>query len=229
MGTAIGLGMAGWRPVCEMQYDAFSYPALDQLINSRRALPLADARRDGVPDHRPHAVRRRRACARAARRLARDVLRPHARREGRDPVDARATPRACSPPRSAIPTRWSSSSRSSTTGRFAARCPTASTSCRSGRRGSRARAPTSRSSPTARWCRWPRRRPTTLAGEASVEVLDLRSLKPLDEDALLASAAKTGRVVVVQEAPRVCGLRCRGRSRARGEGDSRPSWRPCCG
>ena len=24
--------MAGWRPVCEMQYDAFSYPCLDQLI-----------------------------------------------------------------------------------------------------------------------------------------------------------------------------------------------------
>src|SRR3990172_6952956 len=33
MGTAVGLAMAGWRPVCEMQYDAFSYPALDQLIN----------------------------------------------------------------------------------------------------------------------------------------------------------------------------------------------------
>ena len=45
-----------------------------------------------------------------------------------------------------------------------------------------------------------------LAGEASVEVLDLRSLKPLDEDALLATAAKTGRVVIVQEAPRVCGF-----------------------
>ncbi|HEX3456169.1 MAG TPA: transketolase C-terminal domain-containing protein, partial [Gaiellaceae bacterium] len=44
-----------------------------------------------------------------------------------------------------------------------------------------------------------------LAGEASVEVLDLRTLKPLDEDMLLASAAKTGRVVVVQEAPRTCG------------------------
>ena len=41
--------------------------------------------------------------------------------------------------------------------------------------------------------------------EASVEVLDLRTLKPLDEDALLASAAKTGRVVLVQEAPRTCG------------------------
>src|SRR3989440_2040795 len=44
-----------------------------------------------------------------------------------------------------------------------------------------------------------------LAGEASVEVLDVRTLKPLDEDALLASAAKTGRVVIVQEAPRTCG------------------------
>jgi pyruvate dehydrogenase E1 component beta subunit len=41
--------------------------------------------------------------------------------------------------------------------------------------------------------------------DADVEVLDLRTLKPLDEDALLASAAKTGRIVVVQEAPRTCG------------------------
>ena len=33
LGTAVGLCMAGCRPVCEMQYDAFSYPCLDQLIN----------------------------------------------------------------------------------------------------------------------------------------------------------------------------------------------------
>jgi pyruvate/2-oxoglutarate/acetoin dehydrogenase E1 component len=45
-----------------------------------------------------------------------------------------------------------------------------------------------------------------LAGEASVEVLDIRSLKPLDEEALLATAAKTGRVVIVQEAPRTVGF-----------------------
>jgi pyruvate/2-oxoglutarate/acetoin dehydrogenase E1 component len=44
-----------------------------------------------------------------------------------------------------------------------------------------------------------------LGDEASVEVLDLRTLKPLDEASLLASAGKTGRVVVVQEAPRTCG------------------------
>ena len=44
-----------------------------------------------------------------------------------------------------------------------------------------------------------------LAGGASIEVLDVRTLKPLDEEALLGSAAKTGRVVIVQEAPRTAG------------------------
>ena len=37
------------------------------------------------------------------------------------------------------------------------------------------------------------------------EVLDLRSLVPLDEDAVLTSVAHTGRLVVVQEAPRRAG------------------------
>ena len=46
----------------------------------------------------------------------------------------------------------------------------------------------------------------SLDGEASAEVLDLRTLKPLDEEALLGSAAKTGRVVIVQEAPRTAGF-----------------------
>src|SRR6187402_155072 len=32
LGAAVGLCMAGWKPVTEMQYDAFSYPCLDQLI-----------------------------------------------------------------------------------------------------------------------------------------------------------------------------------------------------
>jgi pyruvate/2-oxoglutarate/acetoin dehydrogenase E1 component len=44
-----------------------------------------------------------------------------------------------------------------------------------------------------------------LADRASVEILDIRTLKPVDEPALLASAARTGRVVIVQEAPRTCG------------------------
>jgi len=40
----------------------------------------------------------------------------------------------------------------------------------------------------------------------SAEVIDLRSLKPLDETTILASARKTGRVVVVHEASRMCGV-----------------------
>jgi pyruvate dehydrogenase E1 component beta subunit len=39
----------------------------------------------------------------------------------------------------------------------------------------------------------------------SVEVVDLRTLVPLDIKAVLASAEKTGRAVVVYEAPRTCG------------------------
>lgn len=40
----------------------------------------------------------------------------------------------------------------------------------------------------------------------SVEVLDLRTLSPLDHEGIVNSARKTGRVVVVHEAPRTAGL-----------------------
>jgi pyruvate/2-oxoglutarate/acetoin dehydrogenase E1 component len=32
-GVALGMAMAGWRPVAEMQFDGFSYPSLDQVIS----------------------------------------------------------------------------------------------------------------------------------------------------------------------------------------------------
>ena len=55
--------------------------------------------------------------------------------------------------------------------------------------------------------------PTTMAAadEAeekgiSCEVLDLRSLMPFDGEAILSSVKKTGRLVIVQEAPRTCGF-----------------------
>jgi pyruvate dehydrogenase E1 component beta subunit len=38
------------------------------------------------------------------------------------------------------------------------------------------------------------------------EVIDLMTLSPFDEEAVLQSAKKTGRVVIVQEAPSMCGL-----------------------
>jgi pyruvate dehydrogenase E1 component beta subunit len=40
----------------------------------------------------------------------------------------------------------------------------------------------------------------------SVEVIDLRTLMPFDIDTLLESTRKTGRVVIVHEAPRTCGF-----------------------
>ena len=45
-----------------------------------------------------------------------------------------------------------------------------------------------------------------LDGEASCEVVDIRSLRPLDEATILGSVAKTGRVVIVHEAPRTAGF-----------------------
>jgi 2-oxoisovalerate dehydrogenase E1 component beta subunit len=43
-------------------------------------------------------------------------------------------------------------------------------------------------------------------GIGSLEVIDLRSLVPLDQDTLAASASRTGRMVVVHEAPEFLGL-----------------------
>ena len=45
-----------------------------------------------------------------------------------------------------------------------------------------------------------------LTPEMDVEVIDLRTLKPLDMEGILASVAKTGRVVVAHEAPAVCSV-----------------------
>jgi pyruvate/2-oxoglutarate/acetoin dehydrogenase E1 component len=41
--------------------------------------------------------------------------------------------------------------------------------------------------------------------DEDIEVLDLRTLQPLDEEAVLASARKTGKVLVAHEATRSCG------------------------
>lgn len=44
------------------------------------------------------------------------------------------------------------------------------------------------------------------ANGIDAEVIDLRSLKPLDEETILRSVRKTGRVLVVHEASRMCGV-----------------------
>ena len=49
VGAAVGLCMAGWRPVVEMQFDAFSYPALEQVIDHVAKLRMRTRGRVDVP------------------------------------------------------------------------------------------------------------------------------------------------------------------------------------
>lgn len=39
VGTAIGLAMYGWRPVAEMQFDGFTYPAFEQIVSHLAKMP----------------------------------------------------------------------------------------------------------------------------------------------------------------------------------------------
>ena len=46
IGTAIGLALRGYRPVCEIQFDGFVFPAFDQIVTqlAKMHVPLARAR-----------------------------------------------------------------------------------------------------------------------------------------------------------------------------------------
>ena len=44
------------------------------------------------------------------------------------------------------------------------------------------------------------------AGGVEVEIVDLRTLSPMDREAVVGSVKKTGRAVVLHEAPKTCGL-----------------------
>ena len=70
IGTAVGLAIRGFRPVCEIQFDGFVFPGFDQIVVPAReaALPLA-----GQGPHargRAHPVRRRDRRGRAPQRVA---------------------------------------------------------------------------------------------------------------------------------------------------------------
>jgi pyruvate dehydrogenase E1 component beta subunit len=204
LGTAVGLCMAGWRPVCELQYDAFSYPGLDQLIThvgryrwrTRGAMefPLTirmpyggGVRAPELHDDSPEAyyvhtpgvkVAIPSTPADAKGLLAAAIRDP-------DPVVVFEPKLHYRTMRGEVPegdhvvplgeARIAREGTDVTLVAYGAMVPLSE------------------------------RAADALDGEASIEVLDIRTLKPLDEAALLASAAKTGRVVIVQEAPRTAG------------------------
>jgi pyruvate dehydrogenase E1 component beta subunit len=204
LGTAVGLCMAGWRPVCEMQYDAFSYPCLDQLINhvgryrwrtgGKMEFPIvvrmpygggvrAPELHDDSPEtyyvHTPGvkvAIPSTPADAKGI--LAAAIRDP-------DPVvifepklHYRTIKGDVPEGEHVVPlgkARLALEGDDVTLVAYGSLVAVCEAAA-------------------------------AALDDVSVEVLDIRSLKPLDEDALLASAGKTGRVVIVQEAPRTCGF-----------------------
>jgi 2-oxoisovalerate dehydrogenase E1 component subunit beta len=48
-GVSLGLALAGWHPVAEMQFDGFSYPALDQIISHIAKYRFRSRGRQSVP------------------------------------------------------------------------------------------------------------------------------------------------------------------------------------
>ena len=49
VGTAVGLAMRGYRPVCEIQFDGFVYPAFDQIVSQVAKFHNRSAGRQKMP------------------------------------------------------------------------------------------------------------------------------------------------------------------------------------
>jgi pyruvate dehydrogenase E1 component beta subunit len=204
LGTAVGLCMAGWRPVCEMQYDAFSYPCLDQLITHVGRYRW----RTGGKMQFPLVVRMPYGGGVRAPELHDDSPETYYVHTPGVKVAIPSTP-------------------ADAKGILAAAIrdpdPVVVLEPKLHYRTSKGDVPDGEHVVPLGKARFARKGDdVTLVAygsmvnvceaaadelpDVSTEVLDIRSLKPLDEDALLMSAAKTGRVVIVQEAPRTCGF-----------------------
>ena len=205
LGAAVGLCMAGWRPVVEMQYDAFSYPGLDQLIThvgryrwrsgGRMEFPItirmpygggvrAPELHDDSPEtyyvHTPGIKVAIPSTPADAKGLLAAAIRDP------DPVVIFEPKLVYRTARGEVPE-----------GDYTVPLGRA----RTAREG--ADVTLIAYGAMVNVCE---RAAESLAAEASCEVIDIRSLRPLDEAAILASVAKTGRAVIVHEAPRTVGF-----------------------
>jgi pyruvate/2-oxoglutarate/acetoin dehydrogenase E1 component len=206
LGTAVGLCMTGWRPVVEMQYDAFSYPSLDQLIThvgryrwrsgGRMEMPLtirmpygggvrAPELHEDSPEayyvHTPGIKVVMPSNAADAKGLLAAAIRDP------DPVVFFEPKVLYRSEREEVPdgdhvvplgqARVVREGSDVTIVAYGAMVRVASAAA-----------------------------DFLAAGGISAHVLDLRSLRPLDEVALLTAVRRTGRAVIVQEAPRTAGF-----------------------
>ena len=203
LGTAVGLCMAGWRPVCEMQYDAFSYPCLDQLIThvgryhwrsggkmrfpitirmpyggGVRAPELHDDSPEAYYVHTPGIKVAIPSTPADAKGLLAAAIRDPDPVVIFEPKLVYRTARGEVPEgEHLVPLGQARIAREGTDATLIAYGAMVGVCERA-------------------------------ADElhVSCEIVDIRSLRPLDEAAILASVAKTGRVVIVHEAPRTAGF-----------------------
>jgi 2-oxoisovalerate dehydrogenase E1 component beta subunit len=79
VGASIGAAVNGLRPVAEIQFADFIFPAFNQIVSGGGADALSLNGAFGVPDHHPRAVRRRRPRGAVSLAVGRGVLHPRAR------------------------------------------------------------------------------------------------------------------------------------------------------
>lgn len=205
MGVSVGLTMAGWKPVAEMQFDAFSYPALDQVISHVAKYRFRSADTVSLP------IVMRIPCGGgigAAEHHSESPEAYYAHTSGlkvvipSTPIDAfNLLVRSIRDPDPVIFFEPKSRYWSKESGDLEPNgLPIGA--ARVVRDGSHGTLVT-----------WGGMLPRCVAAAdaaaedgVELEVLDLRSLVPLDVDAVVTSARKTGRVVVVHEAPMTAGF-----------------------
>ncbi|NIH78498.1 alpha-ketoacid dehydrogenase subunit beta [Amycolatopsis viridis] len=208
VGTAIGLALRGYRPVCEIQFDGFVYPAFDQIVSQLAKLRARSGGRLRIPvtiripcgggigavEHHSESNEAY-FCHTAGLRVVACA----------SPADAHWMIQqaiACDDPVIFYePKRRYWDKAPVEPGPVPADAP-ALDQARIARAGADvtviAYGPAVRVALDAA---------TVAESEGrSLEVIDLRSLSPLDFGTLTASVRKTGRVVVVHEAPTFCGL-----------------------
>ena len=56
VGTAVGMALRGYRPVCEIQFDGFVYPAFDQIVSQVAKMRFRSAGRLSMPDPDPVSI-----------------------------------------------------------------------------------------------------------------------------------------------------------------------------
>ena len=142
IGMSVGLAATGLRPVAEIQFMGFVYPAINQLFAHAARMRNRTRGRLTLPDGGPDALRRRHPPAGAPLGELRGALPQHARVQGRRAVEPVRRQGAADLRPSATTTRCSSWSRRGSTAPSARRCRRRPTRCRSARRRSPARATT---------------------------------------------------------------------------------------